>query len=58
MIAFRIAATVLPIPLALVGAWLGGYDFNERGQAAFSLYTASVIYAVWQWFAPWRRNYK
>jgi hypothetical protein len=58
MIARRIAATFLPIPLVLVGAWVGGFDFNERGPVAFWLYAASTSYALWQWFAPWWRDYE
>jgi hypothetical protein len=53
MNARRIAATLLPLPLFLIGAWLGGFDFDQRGAAAFWLFAGCVFYAGWQWFAPW-----
>ena len=49
----RIAATVLPLPLVPFGAWLAGFDFDQRGQVAFWLYVTCLIYAGWQWMAPW-----
>ena len=49
----RIAATFLPLPLVLLGAWIAGFDFDQRGQPAFWIYVACLTYAGWQWVAPW-----
>lgn len=32
--------------LTAVGFWLSGYDFNERGDAAVSMYLTSILSGI------------
>ncbi len=52
----RIAATGLPILGGYFAAWLGGFDFTTRGPALGWLAFFSMLYCLWQWYAPWWRK--
>lgn len=52
----RLISTLATAMIPVVGFWVGGFDFNERGGHALIAYTSVVLAAGFQFFAPWWRE--
>ena len=41
------------VSVVVVGAWIGGFDFDQRGEQALAIYIGSVfsgLIGVWFWW--------
>lgn len=53
----RIICTIAAVALVSALAWVGGFDFNERGEAAvivsmFAVFAAAFVYGYPGWDKP------
>ena len=52
----RIFCTALAITVPVVLWWLGGYDFDKRGEASFALGLTCLWAGFMTWFFPHRKD--
>jgi len=48
----RILCTIIVTTLEIAGAWISGFDFNERGFLALFVYLVALIFAALTYFFP------
>ena len=43
----KIVCSIVCMLMMLFGAWIAGYDFNERGLEAAFIYIVTILFGAW-----------